>query len=302
MAEVWDKIAEKAGSLAGKWTVYAAFGSFMLYLVGYLSLRGQLSTYGVAGGGLDVFDQRYLFAGCRFFVFLVASVPSVIVIFLLLAAIGYWPYKLVPTSIKGRLRQWFSNWCLPATRLPLLGVVIGVALIQFLLRKCFLFGNLLVSKGLPDDWLSSVLLTDDTHIALYFMGLVAGTLVSGAILFFAAARSQPTTSASKLLIAVLGFLVAVEFLLLPVNYGVLISTQELPRVAEMSGEKVPDGTRIWLVSDSKDELVNFVRDANDGRMLLTVPRKDRSIKIVVYDDIFCELFGAQHTGRRPRSR
>jgi len=66
MAELWDEIAKKAGSLAGKWTVYAAFGSFVLYLVGYLSLRGQLNTYGVSGGGLDVFDQRYLFAGCRF--------------------------------------------------------------------------------------------------------------------------------------------------------------------------------------------------------------------------------------------
>lgn len=302
MAELWDEIASRAGSLAGKWTVYAAFGSFVLYLAGYLSLRAQLSTYGLTGGGLDVFDQRYLFAGCRFFVFLAASVPSVMIIFFFLAAIAYWPYKLIPISIRGRISQRLSNWCLPPTRLPILGVVIGVVLIQFLLRKCFLFGNLLVSKGLPDDWLSSVLLTDDTNIALYFMGLVAGILISGAILFYAAARKESTSSASKFLLGVLGFLVAVEFLLLPVNYGVLISTQQLPRVAEMSGEKVADGTRVWLVSDTKDELTYFVRDPNDGRMLLTVPRKESRIKIIGYDDIFCELFGAQHTSRRPCSR
>jgi len=83
---------------------------------------------------------------------------------------------------------------------------------------------------------------------------------------------------------------------------VLITTQQLPRVAEMSGEKLPEGTRIWLVSDTKDELTYFVRDPNDQRMLLTVPRKESKIKIVGYDDIFCELFSAQHAGPRPCPR
>ena len=301
MAEFWSELTEKAGSLAGKWTVYAAFGSFLLYLLGYLTLHGQLSAYGVTGG-LDILDQRYLFAGSRFLVFFAASVPSVLIIVLLLVAISYGPYKLIPTPVKNRLARWISDWSAPATRLPLLGIVVGVGLIQLVLRKCFLFANLLVSKGLPDDWLSYILLTSDTNIALYFMGLVAGTLISGAILFYAVRRGGEKGSASEFLVGVLAFLVTAEFLLLPVNYGVLIATQQLPRVAEVSGEKLPEGTRIWLVSDTKDELTYFVRDPNDQRMLLTVPRKENKTKIVGYDDIFCELFSAKHAGPRPCSR
>jgi len=301
MAEHWSEVTEKAGTLAGKWTAYAAFGSFLLYLLGYLSLRGQLNTYG-ATGGTDILDQRYLFAGCSFLVSLAVSVPSVLIIVLLLLGISYGPYKLIPTSVKSRVARWISDWCAPGTRLLLLGIVTGVGLIQFVLRKCFLFSNLLMSKGLPDDWLSSILLTSDALATLYFMGLVAGTLISGAILFHAALRGSEKGSASGFLVGLLAFLVTVEFLLLPVNYGVLITTQQLPRVAEMSGEKLPEGTRIWLVSDTKDELTYFVRDPNDQRMLLTVPRKESKIKIVGYDDIFCELFSAQHAGPRPCPR
>ena len=79
-------------------------------------------------------------------------------------------------------------------------------------------------------------------------------------------------------------------------------TQQLPRVAEVSGEKLPDGTRIWLVWDSKDVLTYFSRDPGDQRMLISVPRKDSKVKIVGYDDIFCELFSANHAGPRPCPR
>ncbi len=94
MAEMWNDFTEKLGSVAGKWTAYAAFGSFLLYLLGYLTLRFQLTTYGVATN-LDLFDEKYLFAGCRFLVYLVSAVPNILIILLALAAIGYLPYKLV---------------------------------------------------------------------------------------------------------------------------------------------------------------------------------------------------------------
>jgi len=109
-----------------------------------------------------------------------------------------------------------------------------------------------------------------------------------------------TTIASKSLVGVLAFLVSVECLLLPVNYGVLISTQQLPRVTELGGDgRLPEGSRIWLVWESKDALTYFVRDPSDQRMLITVPRKDTSIRIVAYDDVFCELFAANPAGCRP---
>ena len=302
MAELWNDLNEKLGSLAGRWTAYAAFGSFLLYLLGYLTLRFQLSTYGVASN-LDIFDEKYLFAGCRFLVNLVSTIPSVLIIFLVLAAVGYLPYKLVTRSVKDRMNRWGSSWCAKPLNLPLLGVVLAVGLIQFALRKCFSYGNLLLRRQLPEEWLSSVLLASEGKLSLYFSGLVAGTLLTGAILACVMHRSTGTTPASRFWIGVLVFLFAVEFLLLPVNYGVLVATQQLPRVAEMSAEEKPaEGQVGWLVWDTKDTLTYFIRDANDARMLVTVPRKDAKVRIVAYDDIFCLLFGANHVESRPCPR
>jgi len=298
MPELWNDFTEKLGNLAGKWTAYAAFGSFLLYLFGYLTLRFQLSTYGVATN-LDLFDEKYLFAGCRFLVNLVSAVPNILIILLVLTVIGYLPYKLTPASVKDRLKRWVSEWCAAPLHLPLLGVVLAVAMIQFVMRRCFAFGNVLLQKQLPAEWLSSVFLTSDGKLTLYFSGLVAGTLLTGAILFYVLRRGTATTAASRFWVGVLIFLFAVEFLLLPVNYGVVISTQQLPRVAELSGEPTPSGQYAWLLWDSKDAVTYFVLDTNDQRTIVTVPRKDAKLRIVAYDDIFCVLFGGNHVESRP---
>ena len=55
MADLSNDFAAKLGSLASKWTAFTALGSFLLYLLGYLTLRFQLSAYGVATN-LDLFD------------------------------------------------------------------------------------------------------------------------------------------------------------------------------------------------------------------------------------------------------
>ena len=301
MPELWSDVTEKLGSLAGKWTAYAAFGSFLLYLLGYLTLRFQLTTYGVATN-LDLFDEKYLFAGCRFLVNLVSAVPNILILLLVLAAVGYVPYKLVPASAKDGMERWASRWCAAPLHLPLLGIVLAVSMIQFVLRKCFAFGNLLLHKQLPDEWISSLLLTSDAKLSLYFSGLVAGALLTGAILLYVLRRGTATTAASRFWLGVLVFLFAVEFLLLPVNYGVLISTQQLPRVAELGGEATPSGQVGWLLWDSKEAVTYFVRDANDQRMIVTVPRKDAKVEIITYDDIFCVLFGGNHVESRPCPR
>ncbi len=302
MFELWNEFTEKLGSLAGKWTAFAALGSFVLYLLGYLTLRFQLSTYGVALS-LDIFDEKYLFAGCRFVVYLVTAVPNILIILLVMAAIGYWPYKFVPVSRKDRIARWGSSWSAAPLHLPLLGVVFAVALIQFVLRRCFAFGNLLLRKQLPDDWSSSVLLTSDGKLALYFSGMVAGTLLTGGLLLYVSHRGTATTAASRFWMSVLVFLFAVEFLLLPVNYGVLISTQQLPRVAELNAnDKPPEGQLAWLLWDSKDAITYFVRDAQDQRMIVTMPRKDARVRVVAYDDIFCVLFSGKHVESRPCPR
>jgi hypothetical protein len=301
MAESWNEFTEQLGSVAGKWTAYAAFGSFLLYLLGYLTLRFQLATYGVATN-LDLFDEKYLFAGCRFLVYLVSAVPNILIILLILAAIGYLPYKLAPASLKDVVKRRVSQWCAAPTHLPLLGVVLAVAMIQFVLRRAFAFGNLLLRKELPDEWLSAMLLASDGKVSLYFSGLVAGTLVSGCILVYVLRHETASTASSRFWLGLLVFLFAVEFLLLPVNYGVLISTQQIPRVAEISGEPAAPGQTAWVLWESKEAVVYFVRDAAELRMIVTVPKKDAPLRIVANDDIFCTLFGGNGAQFRPCPR
>src|SRR5215471_11009832 len=287
MADLWSEFTEELGGLAGRWTAYAAFASFLLYLFGYLTLRFQLSTFGAATN-LDIFDEKYLFAGCRFLVYLVSSVPNILIVVLILAALGYIPYRLIPLSVKEALRKRIADWSAKPTHLPLLG---------------FVFGNVLLRKHLPDEWLSSVLLTNEARLSLYFSALLAGTLLTGGILLLIRRGGASITPLSRILTALLIFLFAVEFLLLPANYGVLVSTQELPRIVEGGGTgNSPAGLTSWLVWESKDALIYFVRGREDQRMLVTVPRKDTRISVVAYDNIFCVLFGANQAGSSPCQR
>jgi hypothetical protein len=296
MGELWNDFTEKFGNFAGKWTGYAAVGSFLLYLLGYLTLRFQLSTYGVATN-LDLFDEKYLFAGCRFLVYLVSSVPNVLIIVLLVALIGYLPYKLVPLSFRERLKTSVAAWCMVPARLPLVGVIISVMMIQFVLRRCFSLGNLLLREELPNTWITSLLLANDGKQSLFFSGLVAGVLLS-AWLWLISLENR-ARGVSRILTGLLGFLVAVQFLLLPVNYGVLIASQQLPRISGLAEEQVETGQRNWLVWDNKEAVTYFSLDSANRREIVTVPRKDTRIGIVGYDDIFCVLFSENHSGSRP---
>jgi hypothetical protein len=295
-------VTEGMGNFVGKWTAYAAFGSSMLYLIGYLTLRFQLSTYGLATD-LDLFDEKYLFAGCRFLVYLVSSVPNILIVVLLLAAVGYGPYRLMSSAARGRAARWFADRGAKPSRLSIAGIVLAVLFIQFVMRRCFAFGNLLLQKQLPDEWISGVLLASDARLSLYFSGLVAGTLLTAFIAWQAVPRLDSASATERFLVAMLVFLVAVEFLLLPVNYGVLISTQQLPQVAEAPGGAISlDGRRAWLVWNSKETLTYFFYGSPDSKVLVTVPRKDTPVRIVGYDDIYCVLFTVGHSGSRPCQR
>jgi hypothetical protein len=292
MAEPVDTSMGKLGALAGKWTGYSALCTFLLYLLGYLALRFQLSVYGVATS-LDAFDEKYMFAGSRFLVFLVSSVPNVLVIVFVLIAIGYLPYKLIPASAKAKLMRLGATWIAQPARLPLAGTLLAVLFIQLVLRKCFVFGNLLLAKELPPyEWIRGVLLTGSANRSLYFSGLVGGTLITGTLLWMAW-RQATATPLSKVLVGLLFFLFGVEFLLLPVNYGILIASQLLPRVSEIGGEEKPQpGQQSWLIWESKEALIYFVQEGADSkRSVITVPRKETKIKVVAYDRIFQVLFG-----------
>lgn len=305
MAELWKSQSDYIKALAGGWASFAALGSFLIYLFGYLSLRFHLTTFGIESE-LAVLDERYLFAGSRFMVYLAASVPSVVLLGLLMAAVVwllfYLPYRVLPIKARGTIkgfitRNWdkICTWWSPPTRLALTGIVFSVVLIQFVMRRCFfLLDNLLVKDALPGPEWIQVLVKNEGLQALYFSGLVAGVGISGGFLFLAMSRKVQTTF-SRLMIGLLTFLVAVQFLLLPVNHGILITEKTVPRVSSLGGPDPLEGERrIWLVWRGK-ESVTFLVQAQEGagekRTLLTLPRnKVERIEITEFDPILKVLF------------
>lgn len=297
VADPTDDIITKITSVIGKWTSFTAFGSFFVYLLGYLALRFQLSAYGVATN-LDVWDERYLFAGSRFLVYLVSAVPNVLLTVIVLWVVAFLLSRLLPVRSRDWITQRVQALANEPNSVPLLGLLVSVASIQLVMRKCFVLGNLLFRQELPRfEWIDGILLTDDAFQSFYFSGLVGGVLLTGVLLLFATRAGSATTPFSRALIGLLAFLVAVQFLLLPVNYGILIASQQLPRVSELPGnEKLAAGEQAWLVWETKEVMMYFTRSVDGKRSLMTLPKKDPKTIIVGYDRIFFLLFGSTRTG------
>lgn len=286
MATPLDTLGEKLKTLATGWTSYAALGSFLLYLLGYLTLRFHLTALGV-GTDLAVLDERYLFAGAKFVVYLVSAVPIVVLVVLIVFGILYVPFRLMPESVRVRMRARWTQIRTHPFRLTVAGIVVSVLVIQVVMRQCFFYSNLLLAPRLPADpgWLAH-LMRNDGLMSLFFTGLVAATVIPAAVAFGLSGGPDEGQSL-KLLRALLIFLVAVQALLLPVNYGVLIADKSLARVSQVGAEPVGEGRQAWLVWEGKDGVTYLVRKTEGNtRSLLTVPRADATkIEITGYDRI-----------------
>jgi hypothetical protein len=292
MTEVWKDAVDKIGALAGKWTTYAAFGTFLLYLFGYLTLRFQLMAYGVVTN-LDAFDEKYLFAGCSF---LVNFLLALLVLLFLVGLLGFLVF-LISRPIPKRSREYIAARIRILLHHSLASLVLGSAaallLIQLGLRQCLLLHNVLLADELPDAWISRILLASEAEQGYYFTGMVAGMVLTLAMLAAGLCYSPvvPVTTTRKLLTGLLTSLIAIEFLFLPINFGMLINSRQLPRVAQIStSEKLPDGAMAWLVWESKDILTYFLLDRNKRRYMITIPRKDNQVSIVGSDPIFKVVF------------
>ena len=330
---MWQDLGERAKALVGSWPSYAALGSFALYLLGYLALRFHLTVLGV-GTDLSVIDERYLFAGTKFLIYLVTTVPIVIVLGLVLlaavvlvAAVLYLSYRLLCLAARGKIPRlkWRGprSWVMSASpaALSIAGIAVSLLLIQLVMRHCFHFSNLLLADSLHEpDWigalfadsdgglLRSILLSEGGNLpqSLYFSGLVAGLALSAGLLSAAWSRRKlvltadpdgknPQTREPRVLMMLLLFLVAVQFLLLPVNYGVLIMDKVLPRVSDLGGlEQLTEGQQAWLVWEGNEGMTYLVRSSEgtgNRRKLVTLSRKDvKRTEIVRYDPILRCLF------------
>ena len=309
-------LSEKIKILGSHGAAYAAGGSFLLYVLGYLALRFHLTALGV-GTDLAVLDERYLFAGAKFIAYLCVMVPSLVLLVLLLGGILYGAYRVLPAGIAGWLGK-AVTWVAQPTRLLLGGIVFSVFMIQFVMRNCFELNNLLLRSdflgvAIPGAWL---LRENEGRITLYFLGLVAGCAISGLILLML--RRQPPTG-DFLVFAhyLLFFLAAVQVLLLPVNYGYLVQDKSLPRVASLDGlTPLGPAMEAWLVWEGREGMTYLVRNRQsnpvwEGRegmtylvrnrqsnpatkTLVTLPRDQvKRIEITAYDRIFPTLFAPQ---------
>ncbi len=290
MSELLHKLNDGIKSVGGDWSKYTVVGSFLLYVVGYLALRFHLTAIGI-GTDLAVLDERYLFTGARFLVYLVSSVPNIVLAGLPLAALAWGVHRLLPEGARAGV---CASVLRPA-RLTLLGILFAVLMIQFVMRQCFFLSDLLLARSLPAEpaWLVELML-DGRLMPLYFSGLVAGCTVPIAILW--ALRNAPVTGSGDAFgRGLLAFLAAVQVLLLPINYGVLIADKTLARVAWLGDRALREGEEAWLVWEGKEGVTFLVRDgALKRRSLLTLQRsKVEKLEIVGFDRILPTLFGAR---------
>lgn len=286
MTDLLRDVGRGLSVVGGDWTKYSVLGSFVLYVFGYLAVRFHLSVIGI-GTDLAVLDERYLFAGARFLVFVLSSIPSLLLVLLPPLLVLLVVLKIQPTAAAG-IRG------LPDHRpllLAVVGITVATIMIQFVMRQCFLLANLLVAPGLPAEpqWLVR-LLFDPPLMTLYFMGLVLMCGVSIGVLL-ALRRAAPVGFVGKAR-GLLVFLTLVQILLLPINYGVLIMDKAMPRVVTVAGDPLPSGETAWLVWEGKDGITFLVRRADGQRVLQTFPRGDvKRTEIVAFDAIVPALFG-----------
>jgi len=271
---------------AGSWVTYSAFGSFLLYLAGYLVTRFELTMLGVAQN-LDVLDERYLFAGARFLVYLATSIPSLVLLLLVPAVIVWLLLRFLPERARARFAA------IRANTFYLAGIIFAVAVIQFVARQCFALNNLLLAPTLPGPaWLSAVLLDDRDRIApLFFSGLLAATALTAALLL---AGNRRSANASPFLAGLLTILLAIQALLLPINYAVLIGKKSFARVANVPSLAAG---RAWLIVENKEVVTLFVLGGEppNDRAIVTVEAKHTYgvSRIVGYDPLLRILFAGE---------
>jgi hypothetical protein len=301
MDDIWKLMTERAKGFREHWTVWSVIGSGALYLLGYLVTRFQLTMLGV-GASLDVLEEKYFFAGAKFAVYLLATIPSLVLLLLPVALISWLIIKFFRVAAGKRgnasldaIAIRFRHWWADPVRLRVAGIIFSVLVIQFAMRQCFRFSNLLLAQALPEPrWIQRLLLeSGDELTAIYFAGLTIAALITAGV--YAAARSIPSQGfASRALEVLLALLLAVQVLLLPVNYSYLVANKWFPRVRAVGGDKMELGRSAWLIWETDKAatfLVGSQTNRYEDRMLLTVPAKEiEKMQITAYDPLLQVLF------------
>jgi hypothetical protein len=275
-------LGDRLKGIPATFATWSTVAAFVLYLLGYLSLRFHLTTLGV-GTDLTVLDERYLFSGAKFLVYLASAVPLVVMLGALLLGPPWWLLARIAPSAVERLQSMVRTGHAAAT---IAGIAASVLFTQTVMKQCFLVSNVLLGPppSAEAPW-PARLLANDALMPLFFSALVAGVAFPLAILLLkdGAGVSGPPRPALR---GLLWVLVAIQLLLLPVNFGTLILDKTVPQVAALGAERVPEGGTAWLVWEGKEGMTYFVRRPGNVRSLLTLPRQDiKRMEITAYDKL-----------------
>ena len=154
-------------------------GSFVLYVLGYLTIRFHLSVL-AAGTDLEIIDERYLFAGAKFVVYLVSAGVTLLLLLLVPAALAYGAFRLLSRHRKRRIRppcraRGISRLVArpearPGARNRARGPVHSACDEEVLPVRQPAAG---AGPSAEPAWLSALLIgKDDTLLALFFAGLL----------------------------------------------------------------------------------------------------------------------------------
>ena len=235
------------GKSERRWSVRTAseataIGVAVVYLLGYLVLRTEITVLGIPAG-VNTFDDRYLFAGASFLLHAVNGVtrllPAVAVVILLLLAVWRITRSIDARGRLAILIRWSTH------RIVLKAASAAIALSSIMYMRLWVNEqNLLL--GPRNDGLLQTLVTsphpDGEGFWLFLRHLGA---LMGASTFLILSRRDDRT-ASKMSLAAGGAVLA-QFITLAMLSGALGSVGERPRLM-IDGEA--SGLLVWEDSES----------------------------------------------------
>jgi hypothetical protein len=260
------------------WSTLAAIGTFLLYLFGYLSLRFHITAMGV-DTDLSALDERYLFAGARFLVFLGNCVPYLALGLGVcwLAWKGCW--TAAPEGFRLRLKS--PAW------LAASGLVIALLLVVLVMRDCFVVIDhpLPFLHALPGpSWLNAVLLDDGILKTWYFTGLLLATAVVVGLLT-GSIRMGLRTPVERALAGSLSVMAILMVLLLPVNFGAVIMPYTLDRTTAIGKTALAPGQEAWILWEGKDWVTYLVRNTNSVSLVATPWKVVEKLEVLGSDSL-----------------
>ena len=278
------------GSMFGKvkdFSTYAGVGTFLLYFFGYLALRFHITALGIVTD-LGVLDERYLFAGARFVVFLAFCLP-------LVTMIGV-PVVLLARLMSNRLRPAWKKRMESEFRRPAvllwISLVLALTVIQTWMTACLYMFDLPLAARLPGpSWLDELLTKHDSiDLTFFFIELL---LCAAAVCWpvIAASRLPLESRGMKALFGTAAVLAVLTVLLIPVNFGMVVMPYSMQRTTAIGKAPLAAGQQGWLLFEGKEWMTYFVK-SSAGVSVVAVPVKEiDKIEVKGSDSLFDVLYG-----------